>query len=63
MEQGLIQPVVELLKSRNMTVQVKAGLALESLALNNPTTQNAIIELDAVSYMIRLLEVYTFIYI
>ena len=58
LEQGLIQPVVELLKSRNMTVQVKAGLALESLALNNQTTQNAIIELDAVSYMIRLLEVY-----
>lgn len=41
-----------------MTVQVKAGLALESLALNNQATQMAIIQLDAVSYMIRLLEVY-----
>lgn len=40
-----------------MTVQVKAGLALESLTLFNPVTQSATIELDAVAHMIRLLEV------
>lgn len=57
LEKGLIRLVADLLKSRNMTVQVKAALALESLAINNLITQSAIIELEAVSDMIRLLEV------
>ena len=57
LDQGLIVVVAELLKSKNMTVQVKASLALESLSLNNQITQNALLGLDAATYMIRLLEV------
>lgn len=57
LDQGLIVVVAELLKSKNMTVQVKASLALESLSLNNQITQDALLGLDAATYMIRLLEV------
>jgi hypothetical protein len=57
LKQGIIMPLVDLLKSRNMTVQVKVGMALESLAINNQATQNAILQLDAPSYIIKLLEV------
>ncbi len=57
LRKGLIKPVVDLLKSRNMTVQLKACQAIESLAINNQLTQDEILKLDAESYMIRLLEV------
>lgn len=57
LDQGLIVVVAELLKSKNMTVQVKASLALESLSLNNQITQDSLLGLDAATYMIRLLEV------
>ena len=57
LKKDLITPLVNLLKSRNMTVQLKVALALESVALNNHQVQHAIIKLDAPIYMIRLLEV------
>jgi hypothetical protein len=57
LRKGLIKPVIELLKSRNMTVQLKACMAIESLAINNQLVQDEILKLDAESYMIRLLEV------
>lgn len=57
LEKGVIKPLVDLLKSRNMTVQLKVSMALESVAIKNQTTQEAILKLDAASYMIRLLEV------
>ena len=57
LKKGLIKPVVELLKSRNMTVQLKCCLAIESLAMNNQLVQDEILKLEAESYMIRLLEV------
>ena len=55
---GLIKPVVDLLKSRNMTVQLKACLALESIAMNNQKCQEEILNLGAEVYMIKLLEVF-----
>jgi hypothetical protein len=57
LKKGLIKPVVDLLKSRNMTVQLKACQAIESLAINNQQTQDEILKLEAESYMIKLLEV------
>jgi len=48
---------VNLLKSRNITVQLKAALAIESLTLNNQATQKAVLDLDASSYLIKLMEV------
>ena len=57
LQQGVIKPLVDLLKSRNMTVQLKVAMSLESLAVNNQSTQNAILALDAAFYMIKLLEV------
>jgi hypothetical protein len=57
LEQGMIKPVCELLKSRNITVQLKAAMAVEALATDNQKTQNLVLETDAVSCLIRLLEV------
>ena len=57
LKKGIIKPVVDLLKSRNMTVQLKACQAIESLTINNQQTQDEVLKLDAESYMIRLLEV------
>lgn len=58
---GVIKPLVDLLdvlKSRNMTVQLKVAMALESLAINNKETQEAIVALGADIYMIKLCEVF-----
>jgi hypothetical protein len=57
LKQGLIPPICELFKSRNITVQLKVSMAIDSLATNNQSIQDAILELDAASYLIRLLEV------
>ena len=57
LKNGIIRPLGVLLKSRNMTVQLKVSLALEALAVNNQATQEAILEYDAANYMIRLMEV------
>lgn len=57
MKKGIIKPLTDMLKSRNMTVQLKVALALESLAINNQSTQEAILEFEADAYMIKLLEV------
>jgi len=60
LEVGLLPPLVDLLdllKSRNMTVQLKVAMALESLAINNRRTQEAIVKLGADIYMIKLCEV------
>ena len=63
LEVGLLPPLVDLLdllKSRNMTVQLKVAMALESLAINNRRTQEAIVKLGADIYMIKLCEVTRF---
>lgn len=57
LDQGLIKPLVDQLKSRNMTVQLKVGLAIESLSFNNQAVQNIILQMDAISHLIKLLEV------
>ena len=60
-EMGIIKPLVDLLdllKTRNMTVQLKVAMALESLAINNQQTQEAITALGADIYMIKLCEVH-----
>lgn len=57
LKNGIIRPLGLLLKSRNMTVQLKVSAALEALAVNNQATQEAILEYDAANYMIRLMEV------
>ena len=57
LKQGVIRAIVGLLKSRNMTVQLKVAMALESLAINNVETQAAILTFDAATYMIKLVEV------
>lgn len=60
LEKGIIEPLVDLLdllKSRNMTVQLKVAMALESLAINNRRTQEAIVALGADICMIKLCEV------
>lgn len=54
---GIIRPLGLLLKSRNMTVQLKVSSALEALAINNQAAQEAILEYDAANFMIRLMEV------
>lgn len=58
LNRGVIKPLVGLLKSRNMTVQLKVSMALESLAIRNQLTQDAILQLGADIYMIKLLEVF-----
>ena len=57
LKQGVLRALVSLLKSRNMTVQLKVAMALESLAINNVETQQAILAFDAATYMIKLVEV------
>ena len=62
LRQGIITPICDLLKSRNITVQLKASLAIEAMATNNQNTQDVILDLEVVSCLIRLLEV-SFVYI
>jgi len=59
LKNGIIRPLGLLLKSRNMTVQLKVSAALEALAVNNQAAQEAILEYDAANFMIRLMEVNT----
>ena len=56
-ELGAVEPLVGLLRLRNVAVQVKAAAALESMALNNPESQAAILGLNAPGPLIRLLTV------
>lgn len=57
LEQGVIRSLIDLLKSRNVTVQLKVALALESLATDNLRLQKSILELNAAEHMINLLKV------
>lgn len=54
---SLSRPLVDLIKGRNITVQVKAASALESLAENNPASQKAFLKLNTPEALIRLLKV------
>ena len=56
LDQGLIRSIVDLLKSRNVTVQLKTARAIESLAIDNQNTQDAILSLDTTTYLMRILE-------
>ena len=51
------RPVVSLIKSRNVKVQVKAAAALESLADFNAKSQKVFLDLDAPKHLMRLLKV------
>ena len=51
------RPIVQLIKGRNVTVQVKAAAALEALADHNAASQKAFLELDAPKALMRLLKV------
>ena len=51
------RPLVDLIKGRNVRVQVKAANALEAMATNNFKCQKAFLELDAPKVLIKLLKV------
>ncbi len=57
LEQGVPRALINLLKTRNVTVQLKVALALESLARDNVVLQISILELGAAENMINLLKV------
>jgi len=51
------RPIVQLIRGRNVTVQVKAAAALEALADHNADSQRAFLELDAPKALMKLLKV------
>jgi len=51
------RPLVDLIKGRNVRVQVKAANALEAMASNNQGCQKAFLDLDAPRVLIKLLKV------
>ena len=51
------RPIVDLIKGRNVSVQVKAASALEALAEDNPASQKVFLDLDAPKALIKLLKV------
>jgi len=53
----IIRPLVDLIKGRNVRVQVKAANALEAMATNNVKCQKAFLELDAPKVLLKLLKV------
>lgn len=57
LNQGVVRALINLLKTRNVTVQLKVALALESLCKNNYILQRAILDLGAAEHMINLLKV------
>jgi hypothetical protein len=53
-----MKSLIDLSKTRNVTVQLKIAAALEALATDNLVTQTAIMEYGAVDHMINLLKVF-----
>ena len=51
------RPLVDLIKGKNVRVQVKAANALEAMATNNYRCQKAFLELDAPKVLLKLLKV------
>jgi hypothetical protein len=57
LKQNGVKALIDLLKTRNVNVQLKVASALEALATENLVTQLAIMEFGAVEHMISLLKV------
>ena len=53
-------PLVKLIKSHNITVEVKAASALEALCNNNHNSQERFLELDAPKAVMKLLKVFKY---
>ena len=54
---NLISVFVNLLKTRNVTVQLKIAMALEAISNDNLINQDVILSLGAAEHMIHLLKV------
>lgn len=55
--EGAIPPLVALFKGKQLSVQVKGAMAVESLASYNPSIQRAFLEKSLSKYLLKLLKV------
>lgn len=55
--EGAIPPLVALFKGKQLSVQVKGAMAVESLASYNPSIQRAFLEESLSKYLLKLLKV------
>lgn len=56
-EMGAVGPLVQALRERKISVQVKAATALESIASHNPDGQQCFLGQSADNYLLQLLKV------
>ena len=54
---GVAEPLVALLKARNVAVAVRAAGAVAALAADNPSCQQKLFELGAAKPLVRVLKV------
>lgn len=55
--EGAIPPLVALFQGKQLCVQVKGAMAVESLASHNPSIQRAFLEKSLSKYLLKLLKV------
>lgn len=55
--EGAIPPLVDLFKGKQLSVQVKGAMAVESLANRNPSIQKAFLERKLTKDLLKLLKV------
>ena len=58
-KQGAVKGLVDLLNSKNPVCQVKAAIAIESLAVRNSNVQRLVEDVGAVKPLIRLLKIWS----
>lgn len=56
-EMGAVDALVQALRERKISVQVKAATALESIASHNPDIQQCFLGQSADNYLLQLLKV------
>uniref|UniRef100_G3UBP0 Ankyrin and armadillo repeat containing n=1 Tax=Loxodonta africana TaxID=9785 RepID=G3UBP0_LOXAF len=56
--EGVIPPLVALFKGKQLSVQVKGAMAVESLASHNPAIQKAFLEKSLTKYLLKLLKAF-----
>ncbi|KAM9248462.1 ankyrin and armadillo repeat-containing protein [Dugong dugon] len=56
--EGVIPPLVALFKGKQLSVQVKGAVAVESLASYNPAIQKAFLEKSLTKYLLKLLKAF-----
>uniref|UniRef100_A0A8C5L516 Ankyrin and armadillo repeat containing n=1 Tax=Jaculus jaculus TaxID=51337 RepID=A0A8C5L516_JACJA len=56
--EGAIPPLVALFKGKQLSVQVKGAMAVESLANHNPLIQKAFLEKKLTKYLLKLLKAF-----